>query len=215
MRKTIKFDKKGSHKGSDYELYKVHGTVNMILTGRGTFKCKWDKVFNVLFRMGKKFKRSFKYDYYGDISVTYCVDYNPVGNSYLCVYGWAVEPLMEFYIVESWGDWRPPGAVSKGMIEIDDGIYDVYETMMYESPSIEKTCTFKQFWSVRTNKKAAGFTSVTEHIKAWELMGMILGKIIELTFCVEGYESSGEAEIFKSEIKFGDIIVGKKRGRKL
>ena len=130
-------------------------------------------------------------------------DYRPNGNSYLCVYGWTVDPLIEYYVVDSWGTWRPPGASSKGQISVDGGTYDVYETTRYNQPSIQGNTTFKQYWSVRTSKKTSGTISVTEHFKAWEKFGMKCGKLYETALTVEGYQSSGSAKVYKNNIAIG------------
>ena len=137
----------------------------------------------------------------------YGVDYRPSGNSYLCVYGWTVDPLVEYYIVESWGDWRPPGAGSKGTINVDGGTYDVYETTRNQQPSIKGTATFQQYWSVRTSKKTSGTISVSEHFNAWERMGMRMGKMYEVALTIEGYQSSGSADVYTNVIMSGQVLV--------
>ncbi|MDR1687553.1 MAG: glycoside hydrolase family 11 protein [Clostridiales bacterium] len=198
----------GEFEGFSYELWKDGGDGNMTLTGGGNYECEWNDSGNVLFRTGKKFDQTKTHDELGGISVDYNVDYNPDGNSYLCIYGWSVDPLVEFYVVESWGSWRPPGAASKGTIEIDGGTYDVYETTRTNQPSIQGTKTFQQYWSVRTDKKTGGTVSVSEHIKAWEEMGMELGKMYEVALCVEGYKSSGKANVTQHVMTIGDDTIG-------
>ena len=125
---TIYDNEIGTQDGYNYELWKDYGTTSMTLNDGGTFSCQWSDIGNALFRKGKKFDSTKTYQQIGDISIDYGCNYQPDGNSYLCVYGWSVDPLVEYYIVESWGSWRPPGADSKGTITVDGGTYDVYET---------------------------------------------------------------------------------------
>ena len=142
--------------------------------GGGTFSCEWSNINNALFRRGKKYDCTKTYKDLGNITVDYGVDYDPIGNSYMCVYGWTRDPLIEFYIVESWGSWRPPGApMALGTVTVDGGTYDIYKTTRYEQPSIDGTQTFDQYWSVRQSKpegdgtKIEGTISVSKHFDAW------------------------------------------------
>lgn len=196
----------GSEDGYDYELWKDNGTTSMTLTGGGTFSCEWSNINNALFRKGVKFNCTQTYQEIGNITVDYDVDYKPNGNSYLCVYGWTRSPLVEYYIVESWGSWRPPGATSKGTVTIDGGIYDVYETTRVNQPSIDGNTTFQQYWSVRQDKKTSGTINVGAHFAAWEKMGMPMGKLYEAALTVEGYQSSGSAVVKKNTITVGGKI---------
>ena len=200
---TLYDNKTGNQDGYDYELWKDYGTTSMTLNSGGTFDCQWSNIGNALFRKGIKFDCTKTYSQIGAITVDYGCDYRPSGNSYLCVYGWSKDPLVEYYIVESWGTWRPPGATSKGTITVDGGTYEVYETTRVQQPSIEGTKTFQQYWSVRTSKRTSGTISVTEHFKAWERMGLKLGKIYETALTVEGYQSSGSANVYKNTISVG------------
>ncbi|HAS78846.1 MAG TPA: hypothetical protein DCS38_03910, partial [Ruminococcus sp.] len=198
--------KTGTEDGYDYELWKDSGNTSMTLTGDGTFSCQWDSINNALFRKGKKFDCTKTYSEIGNISIDFACDYEPNGNSYLCVYGWTKSPLVEYYIVESWGSWRPPGATSKGTIEVDGGVYDVYQTTRENQPSIEGNTTFEQYWSVRRDKRESGVISVSEHFKKWEEMGMKMGNLYEAALNVEGYQSSGKANVYKNNIVIGGEI---------
>ena len=197
---TITENELGTIDGLDYELWKDHGITEMVLTGDGTFTCNWSDINNALFRIGRKFDCTKVWEEIGSISVTYGADYFPVGNSYLCVYGWTREPLVEYYVVQSWGNWRPPGAVAIGTIEVDGSTYDVYETERVNQPSIDGTATFKQFWSVRKGKRTADTIDLTEHFRQWEELGLELGYLYEVALTVEGYQSSGTAKIYQNEI---------------
>ena len=197
--------KTGSYDGYDYELWKDSGDTKMTIGEGGNFSCEWENINNALFRRGKKYDCTKTYKELGDISIEYGVDYQPDGNSYLCVYGWTRDPLIEYYIVECWGSWRPPGqAQSLGTVTVDGGTYDIYRTTRYNQPSIDGNTTFDQFWSVRKNKpqadgtKIEGTISVSKHFQAWEAAGLELGKMYEVAFNVEGYQSKGKADIYKN-----------------
>ena len=127
--------------------------------------------------------------------VNYGVNYQPNGNSYLCVYGWTQDPLVEYYIVDSWGSWRPPGGDLMGAVDSDGGTYDIYRTQRVDQPSIEGTATWYQYWSVRTEKRESGTITVANHFSAWEGVGLNLGSLYEVSLCVEGYQSSGTADV--------------------
>ncbi len=126
--------------------------------------------------------------------------YSPSGNSYLTFYGWTRNSLIEYYVVDSWGSWRPPGEGSQGVnVSSDGGTYNVYRTMRYNAPSIDGTQTFPQFWSVRTAKRGiASNVKITfaNHVNVWRSKGMNLGSSWAYQImAVEGYQSSGYANV--------------------
>jgi endo-1,4-beta-xylanase len=194
----------GTHDGYDYEFWKDDGgSGSMTLNNGGNFSAEWSNVNNILFRKGKKFDETQTHQQIGDMSITYGANYQPYGNSYLTVYGWSVDPLVEYYIVDSWGNWRPPGSTPKGTINVDGGTYEIYETTRYQQPSIKGTATFQQYWSVRTSKRTSGTISVSEHFKKWESLGMPMGKMYEVALTVEGYQSSGSANVYSNTLNIG------------
>ena len=193
----------GQIDGYNYELWKDRGTTSMTLLGGGKFSCSWSDINNALFRIGRKWDCTKTWQQLGTITVNYNVDYRPDGNSYMCVYGWTRDPLIEYYIVDSWGSWRPPGGGSRGTINVDGGTYDLYISDRYNAPSIDGNRDFKQFWSVRQQKKTSGTISVSEHFKAWTNKGLKLGLFYEAALTVEGYQSSGSATINQNDITGG------------
>jgi len=210
---VITENKTGTEDGYAYELWKDSGNTSMTLTGGGTFSCEWSNINNCLFRKGRKYDCTQTYQELGNMTIEYGVDYQPNGNSYMCVYGWTKEPLVEYYIVETWGSWRPPGATeSLGQIEADGGTYDIYKTVRIDQPSIIGNTTFDQYWSVRTTKPTAngtkieGTISVSEHFKAWEKVGLKMGKMYEVALNIEGYQSSGKANVYKNNLTVGGEI---------
>ncbi|MDP4088305.1 MAG: glycoside hydrolase family 11 protein [Bacillota bacterium] len=201
--KIITTNQTGIQDGYNYELWKDNGTTSMTLNSGGAFSCSWSNMNNALFRKGKKFDETQTYQQLGNISLNYAANYKPNGNSYLAVYGWTSNPLVEFYIVDSWGSWRPPGAVPKGTITVDGGTYDIYETTRTDQPSIKGNATFEQYWSVRQEKRTSGTISISEHFKKWESMGMKMGKMYEVSLVVEGYQSSGTADVTSNTLTIG------------
>ena len=201
----------GEEDGYSYELWKDKGNTTFTVTGGGTFTCEWNNINNALFRKGQKFDSKKNWQDYGNISVDYGIDYQPDGNSYMCVYGWTREPLVEYYVVQSWGSWRPPGqALALGTVEADGGVYDVYKTTRVNQPSIDGTKTFDQYWSVRREKpqgdgtRLEGTRSVSKHFEEWEKLGLNMGKMYEVALTVEGYQSNGKAEVYKNDLKIGE-----------
>ncbi len=201
---TLTSNATGNIDGYDYEYWKDNGNGTMTLNGGGTFSCSWSNINNILFRTGKKLGSTKTYQQYGNIVLDYACNYQPNGNSYLSVYGWTQNPLVEYYIIESYGTWKPPGSNNpKGTVNIDGGTYEIYETTRNNQPSIEGDKTFQQYWSVRTQKRTSGTISCHEHFKAWEAKGMRMGNMYEVTMVVEGYQSSGQATMTKLDINLG------------
>nr|BAA33542.1 xylanase [Acetivibrio thermocellus] len=201
---VITSNQTGTGGGYNFEYWKDTGNGTMVLKDGGAFSCEWSNINNILFRKGFKYDETKTHDQLGYITVTYSCNYQPNGNSYLGVYGWTSNPLVEYYIIESWGTWRPPGATPKGTITVDGGTYEIYETTRVNQPSIKGTATFQQYWSVRTSKRTSGTISVTEHFKAWERLGMKMGKMYEVALVVEGYQSSGKADVTSMTITVGN-----------
>jgi endo-1,4-beta-xylanase len=211
---VIERNTRNSYDGFDFEFWTQnrgeHGV--MTLTGGGTFTCEWEDNLNILFRTGKRLGSVMSYEEYGNIIIDYAGEHNITGGhaSYLCVYGWTQNPLIEWYIIESRGAYKPPGGVGyKGTVEIDGGMYEIFESTRTEMPSIEGTRTFQQYWSVRTENRTEGIITVSDHFKAWEEFGMDMsGNLFEVMMCLEGFRTSGSGNITRFVLTIGDEVHG-------
>ena len=199
---------RGNIGGYDYEMWNQNGQGQVSMNpGAGSFTCSWSNIENFLARMGKNYDSQKKnYKAFGNIVLTYDVEYTPRGNSYMCVYGWTRNPLMEYYIVEGWGDWRPPGndGERKGNVTLNGNTYEIAKTMRYNQPSLDGTATFPQYWSIRTTSGSAnnqtnymkGTIDVSKHFEAWEKAGLDMsGTLYEVSLNIEGYRSNGQANV--------------------
>jgi endo-1,4-beta-xylanase len=189
--KTLNANATGKYCGLNYEYWSDGGSATMIMKPGG-FSVNFSVPNNnFLGRMGVRPGT-------GNEIFTYQATYAPKGNSYLAIYGWTRNPLVEYYIVESYGTYNPSsGATKKGSATCDGGTYTLASNSR-TGPSIDGNTTFQQYWAVRDTKHTSGDIDIKCHFDAWKAAGMNMGSLYEITMVVEGYHSSETADVMLS-----------------
>ena len=167
------------------------------------FGATWSNVEDFLGRVGLSFDQTRTHTQIGTISSDFAETKTSDGGFlYVGVYGWTVDPLREYYILDDWGTTKPAETASDGSrrthagtITVDGDIYDVWTKLRENKPSIiGDNQTFEQYFSVRQTARQCGHISVSEHFIQWETLGLPLGNLHEAKLLVEAQDNSGSIE---------------------
>jgi hypothetical protein len=119
------------------------------------------------------------------------------GYSYVGIYGWSVNPCIEWYIVDdSYGTMpvNPGSGTSKGTASIDGGTYNLLlrpTTGTGGNRCGSSVTQWNQYYSIRTKARTCGQISISQHFAAWNAQGMTLGSVLEASILVEAGGGTG------------------------
>ena len=185
--------------GYHYEIWYQGGNNSMTYYDNGTYTAKWSGTNDFLARVGFKYDEKQTYEQVGPIDAYYKWSHqgSAGGYNYIGIYGWTVDPLVEYYIVDDW--FNKPGAnllgQRKGEFTVDGDTYEIYQNTRYNAPSIKGDQTFPQYFSVRKSARQCGHIDITAHFKKWESLGMKMGKMYEAKVLVEAGGGTGSFDV--------------------
>jgi len=179
----------GNNNGFFYSFYTDGGgTVTYTNGAGGSYSVTWENSGD--FVAGKGWNPGSAQ------TISFTANYAPSGNSYLSVYGWTENPLVEYYILEDFGTYNPASSLTyKGTVTSDGSSYDIYEGTRVNEPSIIGTATFNQYWSIRSSKRSSGTVTTANHFNAWKSLGLQMGSFNYQIVATEGYGSSGTSSV--------------------
>lgn len=163
-----------------------------------TFSATWTNVGDWIARVGLAFDKTKTYDKIGVFSSDFAYTMTGIttgGFGNVGVYGWSVNPLHEYYIIENWLGKKPAFTVV-GSFTIDgEGTYEIQTNQQKNQPNITGTnADFVQFWSVRSEPRHCGHISISKHFDEWKSLGLTLGNLEEARILVEAQNNSGSMD---------------------
>jgi endo-1,4-beta-xylanase len=198
--------------GYSYELWAEGGGMGcMNVYGvDATFSATWSDVEDFLARVGLDFDRTRTPAEIGNITAQFAHTKtgSEEGLTYIGIYGWTVNPLREYYILDDWGTTKPAGVASDGTprtsvgtLTADGETYDVWMKTRMNKPAITgDNMTFDQYFSIRRTARQCGTISVSEHFEKWVEMGLELGDLVEVKLLLEAQFNTGGAEFTTAKI---------------
>ena len=185
-----------------WEIWSNMGTGNMTTFDVPAFSASWNNSGDYLGRLGFEWGNNPQpYAAHGTITAQFVSRKSGTagGFSYIGMYGWTIDPCVEWYIVDDSYNGMPvnPGnTTDMGTVTIDAGSYIMYtrQTTGTGGSRCSGVSSWAQYYSVRTTARDCGQISLTEHFDAWESLGMSLGNLLEAKILIEAGGGAGSID---------------------
>lgn len=207
-------NKTGTIGNVGYELWGEKGDQSATFYSDGSMYCEFNGNKDYLCRSGMSYDCTQTYDQLGHLYADFSVKISGTSNinySYIGIYGWTRDPLIEWYIVDSWGSqYRPGDWVGEqkiGRMTIDGAEYDVYKNHRRAFSIDGDDKDFDQFFSIRVNQRNCGTIDITAHFDAWASKGLKLGKMYEAKILGEAGNNDGPNATGKFDFNYAKVYV--------
>jgi endo-1,4-beta-xylanase len=172
------------------------------------FSASWDNAGDFLARLGLQWNDPQPYTTYGTITADFAEEKMGTAGpfSYIGIYGWSLNPCIEFYIVDDSYNGMPvnPGdTTNMGTATIDGGDYILYTRPTTGTGGNNCGASFTewtQFYSVRKTARTCGQITITDHFNAWAMAGMTLGNLQEAQVLIETGGGSGSIDFTTASV---------------
>lgn len=169
---TLSNNSTGTNNGFYYSFWKDSGSATMTLGAGGRYTSQWTNNTNNW--VGGKGWNPGNSTRVVNYSGNYGVSNSQ--NSYLAFYGWTRSPLIEYYVIESYGSYNPAscsGGTDMGSFQSDGATYNVRRCLRTQQPSIDGTQTFYQYFSVRNPRKVSATSLALSPLLTTRLSGPV------------------------------------------
>jgi len=183
----------GSAAGLSWSIWSNTAPGSLTTYSVPAFSAAWNNSGDFLARIGLQWGNSGKtVDKLGTVTAQFAETKAGTGGgySYIGIYGWSVNPCIEWYIIDDSYNRMPvnPGnTTKKATVTIDGGSYVLYTrpTSGTGGSRCSGVSSWTQFYSVRQTARQCGQISITDHFNAWTAAGMTLGSVLEASILVE------------------------------
>lgn len=195
-------DSQGTAAGLTWQLW-ANGNGGSITTfSVPAFSAAWNNSGDFLARTGMEWGNSGQaVSSLGTVTAQFAETKSGSGGqySYIGIYGWSINPCIEWYIIDDSYNKMPvnPGSTTnKGTVTIDGGSYTLYTrpTTGTGGNRCGNVTSWTQFYSVRQTARTCGQISISDHFNAWSSAGMTLGSVLEASILIEVGGGSGSID---------------------
>jgi hypothetical protein len=189
-----------------WEIWSNTGQGELTTYDVPAFSAIWNEAGGYLGRLGFEWNQFGEtpepYTAHGTITAQFVANRSGTagGYSYIGMYGWSIDPCVEWYVVDdSFGNlpFNPGGTTNMGEFEIDDGSYIMYTrpTTGTGGSRCDNVNEWIQYYSMRTVARNCGTISLTEHFDVWASLGMDMGALLEAKILVEVGGGTGRVDL--------------------